>query len=97
MPSVSDGKALTGFSRRKVAVDELFLSEMSATGWLGGALNWKNSYSARVYDLVVVVKLAFNFDLPPAIAPNPFASNFSSAVFNKPRGHALRGFLVSGS
>jgi hypothetical protein len=47
MPSVSDGSALTGFSRRKVAVDELFLSEISATGWLGGALNWKNSYSAE--------------------------------------------------
>lgn len=47
MPSVSDGRALTGFSRRKVAVDELFLSEISATGWLGGALNWKNSYSAE--------------------------------------------------
>jgi len=49
MPSVSEGRSLTGFSRRKVAVDELFLSDISAIGWLGGALNWKNSYSAIVY------------------------------------------------
>lgn len=46
---MSDGKAWTGFSRRNVAVDELFLSEILAVGWLGGALNWKNSYSANWY------------------------------------------------
>ena len=46
MPSVREGKALTGLSRRKVAVDELFRSDTGAFGLLAGALNWKNSYSA---------------------------------------------------
>jgi hypothetical protein len=33
-------------SRRNVAVEELFRSERGAFESLGGALNWKNSYSA---------------------------------------------------
>ena len=46
MPSVNDGRELTGLSRRKVAVEELFLSDRGASGLVEGALNWKNSYSA---------------------------------------------------
>lgn len=46
MPSVNDGRESTGFSRRKVAVEELFLSLIGASELLAGALNWKNSYSA---------------------------------------------------
>lgn len=46
MPSVRDGRELTGLSRKNVAVEELFRSERGALGSFGGALNWKNSYSA---------------------------------------------------
>lgn len=46
MPSVREGKELTGLSRRKVAVDELLRSDTGASRLLDGALNWKNSYSA---------------------------------------------------
>ncbi len=45
MPSVSEGRVLTGLFCRKVAVEELLRSETGALGLLG-ALNWKNSYSA---------------------------------------------------
>jgi hypothetical protein len=46
MPSVKDGSVSTGFSLRKVAVEEVFRSDTGAFGLLAGALNWKNSYSA---------------------------------------------------
>jgi len=46
MPSVKDGNELAGLFCRKVAVEELFRSEIGASGLLEGALNWKNSYSA---------------------------------------------------
>ena len=49
MPSVREGRVLTGFSRRNVAVEELFRSERGAFESAGGALNWKNSYSAGMY------------------------------------------------
>jgi hypothetical protein len=45
MPSVREGSELTGLSRRKVAVEELFRSE-SGPDSFEGTLNWKNSYSA---------------------------------------------------
>jgi len=45
MPSVREGRELTGLSRRKVAVEELFRSESGPVS-LAGTLNWKNSYSA---------------------------------------------------
>ena len=46
MPSVSGGRALTGFSLRKVAVEEVLRSVDERLGF-GGARNWKNSYSAN--------------------------------------------------
>jgi hypothetical protein len=68
MPSVRDGRVLTGLSRRNVAVEELFRSEMGAFGSLGGALNWKNSYSAEI--ILAMLDVQGHLDnVPPAIAP----------------------------
>jgi hypothetical protein len=46
MPSVKEGSELTGLSRRKVAVEEVFRSDSGPLESLDGTLNWKNSYSA---------------------------------------------------
>jgi hypothetical protein len=68
MPSVKEGRVLTGLSRRNVAVEELFRSEIGVFGSAGGALNWKNSYSAG--DVLAMHDLQRALDnLPPAIAP----------------------------
>ena len=48
MPSVNEGRELTGLSRKKVAVEELFRSESGPLESLVGTLNWKNSYSAVI-------------------------------------------------
>ena len=48
MPSVKEGSELTGLSRRKVAVEELFRSARGPLESLVGTLNWKNSYSAVI-------------------------------------------------
>jgi hypothetical protein len=46
MPSVKEGRDVTGLSRKKVAVEELFRSPTGPLVSFVGALNWKNSYSA---------------------------------------------------
>ena len=50
MPSVREGRELTGLSRKNVAAEELFRSDIGASGLFAGALNWKNSYSAAADD-----------------------------------------------
>ncbi len=79
MPSVKEGKELTGLSRRNVAVELLFLSESGPFSPLEGTLNWKNSYSARlmshrfcqIYRLVISYLLPSLPDLVVAVSGRP--------------------------
>ena len=56
-------------------------------GWIGGSTRKLRS----------PVRAGVGSLLPPAMAPYPRAFSFSNCVFNKPRGHAETGSLVSGS